>query len=330
MESAMDMCKEKLFSISNQIKNESIVFLVGPPRSGTTLLYKTIQQHSSFRLRNQENGMNLAESKVFLNPENSYLAEKGSENCAFLYMGRDEEQYDSFLKTTNLVRSWQQSVFLKDYWPPIKQKLQAGSLTSYKAAFHHYLLRSFFFFALKAKGAKRLVEKTPNHIYFLSEILYTFPNAQIVCILRHPIDIYSSYKRRLQVELKNGVTDQDHLRWLKITPGDFCKRYEQVVTISLNNPWSSTGNFQWFKYEELIENPVEQLKKVLHFLSEDYEGCNIQAKKVEGSSLVDPYLAGGIVKQTKNWEDFLDKDDAVFIEDRLEGVCEALGYSRYT
>lgn len=43
------------------IQNESPVFIVGAPRSGTSLLYRSLQKHSSFKLQDSigDKGVNL-------------------------------------------------------------------------------------------------------------------------------------------------------------------------------------------------------------------------------------------------------------------------------
>jgi ABC-type polar amino acid transport system ATPase subunit len=50
----------KLKKISDEMKNDHPVFIVGEARSGTSVLYRTLQKHSSFRPKE----INLVESKI--------------------------------------------------------------------------------------------------------------------------------------------------------------------------------------------------------------------------------------------------------------------------
>ena len=51
----------------NFMETESPVFIVGAPRSGTSLLYRILQHHSSLKLQNIQNSskVQLTESLIF-------------------------------------------------------------------------------------------------------------------------------------------------------------------------------------------------------------------------------------------------------------------------
>ena len=59
----------------------------------------------------------------------------------------------------------------------------------------------------KARGVNRILEKTPAAIYHLPEINATFPCAKKLFIHRHPIDVFTSYRRRLKksVDLQSQI-----------------------------------------------------------------------------------------------------------------------------
>ncbi|MEN8133226.1 MAG: sulfotransferase, partial [Pseudomonadota bacterium] len=82
-----------LRAISKTMKATSPVFIIGAPRSGTSILYRTLQKHSSFKSREE----NLQETKL-LNYANCSHVFKGNEPKAlFHYMLNDQRYYQQFL-----------------------------------------------------------------------------------------------------------------------------------------------------------------------------------------------------------------------------------------
>jgi Sulfotransferase family len=64
---------------------------------------------------------------------------------------------------------------------------------------NHLVLRSYFF-AWQARGCPRLVEKTPTNIRRLPKLARTFPAGRFLYIHRHPVDVFTSYRRRAAVD----------------------------------------------------------------------------------------------------------------------------------
>ncbi|MFM7437162.1 MAG: sulfotransferase, partial [Snowella sp.] len=87
--------------IHNFRQNESPVLIVGAPRSGTSLLYRILQKHSSFKLPGDDISVNLVESNIFSKPYNLSEANKLS------YLLDKREIYDKFLTETQGIRQYQ-------------------------------------------------------------------------------------------------------------------------------------------------------------------------------------------------------------------------------
>ncbi|MGR3173251.1 MAG: sulfotransferase family protein [Candidatus Scalindua sp.] len=323
--------------ISKIMKLESPVFIVGAPRSGTTLLYRILQMHLSFKPRKckDSTGVNLRESKVFDNPYSTY---SGYNEPALAYMLHDVGCYRKFQESTKWIQRYQRLLIGKNIYQIVTNKLFKNIAVNlnllrgliWSIALNDILIRMFFYYAKQARGMKRTLEKTPANIYYLPEIKATFPRAKLLFIYRHPVDVFSSYKRRLKVSSEIGI-DQSQLVWLKISPLKFCKLYSKNINTALSDHASNPYGFMLIKYENLVSNIQMTLQHVYDFLAEPYEEeCIPKAKDQNNEDIVDPHIFSEIKNTTKKWEDYISEVDARFIEDRLSKIMDKLEYSRYT
>lgn len=322
-----------LLEISDLIKQESPVFIVGAPRSGTSLLYLTLQRHSKFQSWNCNNSskVELTESNIFRAPYDTYLAPNST---TFAYMLHNLECYQAFIETIQPICLRQQFLLGKKHLykliPKLPFLLSPERIRLWNALENDLLIRSFFYYAKRARGMHRIIEKTPQHIFLLPEIKATFPQCKLLFITRHPIDVFSSYRRRLEDSLKQGNSSKS-LNWLNVSPRSFCKKYTDAVNIALQEKASNPQDFLLLKYESFVGNIDQSLKEILDFLEEYYEEKCISEQGVHKPNWQDdPNLFGGIKQRTKEWRNYVDHTDAIFIEDQLNDTINQLNYSRYT
>ena len=317
-----------LSQIRHFSQNESPVLIVGAPRSGTSLLYRILQKHSSFKLHGStgDTEVNLAESNVFSKPYN--LSEANKLN----YLLDNREFYDKFLKTTQQIRQYQnliaaQFIFSKLYR---KEKFSFLRKIIWKITLSNSLTASFFYYAKQARGVKRILEKTPSAIYHLPEIKETFPQAKLLFIHRHPLDVFTSYKRRLETSKTLNLKPLE-LRWLEITPERFCAEYESSITLALKEQNANPDHFLLIAYADLVNQSEKTIETVCQFLGEAYETeCLVQDERQTQTWQIDPHLFGEIQKVTKNWQDFIDETEAQWLENRLQDVMIQISYPRYS
>lgn len=133
--------------------------------------------------------------------------------------------YRQFQESTMWIQRYQRLLFLKSLFRRVANKMLSVITINinlpkkllWRIALNDILIRMFFYYASQARGMKRTLEKAPANIYYLPEIKATFPRAKLLFIYRHPVDVFSSYKRRLKVSNEIGI-DQSQLVWLKISP----------------------------------------------------------------------------------------------------------------
>ncbi len=92
---------------------------------------------------------------------------------------------------------------------------------------------------------KYICEKTPKHVYYIDKMYKYTINPKIIVITRDGRDVICSLKKRF------GTLNHGLQRW-----------------IDDNNQWlnhKNKNNFFIFKYEDLIKNKTDVLKKIFKF-----------------------------------------------------------------
>ena len=275
------------------------VFITGHPRSGTSLLYRTLLKHSSFAPKE----LCMEETKIFRYPYLALLDESERESLK-RYMLNDEDLFNRYLKSIRPEYRFQR-IFKSARLPSIL----LSDFTAWKFTRNPTVVQKYFYLALQARGCERIVEKTPIHLLNHRRITYTFPNASILIIFRHPIDVYSSYKKRSE--------EHPEMNWLKLSVEDFIEQYCNYSQTA-EELSSSLQSYQ-FRYEDFVRNPVNSFQNLCNFLDEPFEEKPIledePALNIDG---VNPNLSKSIQEKTKRWSDYISEEEAERIESGLE------------
>ena len=298
------------------------VFIVGVPRSGTSRLYLALQAHERFRPTRSPGGFDLTESRVFLNPA-SIRERQGK---AWDYLLHDEEEYAALVRS--LPPAWTGRWRLPAVLRRQAERSRWARGVEWGICRNNAALRAFFTHAMRARGVQRIVEKTPDHIHRLPEIFSAFPEAQILCMIRHPLDVYSSYRRRLGVALQTEPADSPSIRWLQsVGPLMFSRAYEATIAEAQR----LATRLLLVRYEDFTAAPPDTFARICSFLGEDFDaGCVAQRTPGLDSWRQDPLLSGPIRENDKLWSDYIAAAMGRSIEDQLAGTMRQLGYSRYT
>ncbi|MBI4878752.1 MAG: sulfotransferase [Planctomycetes bacterium] len=286
--------------ISERMLRERPVFVVGVPRSGTTVLRNTLENHPSFQAKSPVS----VETKVFQKPHllPRILETEGAHLRRFLL--DDDAAAREFLETLRRIEQ------------------DGGGETD--------LIRAYFHFAMLARGVKRLIEKTPRHLAYQEEILAAFPLARIIITFRHPIDVYSSCRKKLQKARKRGKPLAEQ-RWLEWTPGQFAKRFRQWAREIDESFARRPDRVYRVAYERLTADSRRVLAEICAFLDEPFDE---QAMFAPRDVVIDrsgsPRPRSRIVENRKRWQKFLGEEEARDVEDQLEDSLPRLRYERYT
>ncbi len=164
------------------------------------------------------------------------------------------------------------------------------------------LLKKFSF----ACNGKQLVVKNPVNTGRVNMLLQMYPNAKFIVISRSPYEVYLStrhlYRKLLPICQLQSISDEfiD-----KMILEFYSQQMKKMITDIKSIP---SRNLVSLKFEELLEKPVDELKKIYEKLDisdfnkqkENFEGY---LKKIKGYKKNDYEMcASDIEKVNRNWK----------------------------
>lgn len=302
----------ELLRISAQMKASRPVFIIGEARSGTSILYRTLQKHSSFRPIEP----NLVETEICSHLRRTFMFGRAYPSSLIRFMLGNEARYRQFLRSIRTIRLLSALLVMPNLVVRDRSDLiWYGNL-------NHLVLRSYFFHAQLARGCLRLVEKTPTNAPNIDRLWKSFPNARFLYIHRHPVDVFSSYRRRARDDPEAG--------WAAaLTPREFCTSYR--ASVERLRAWTHEHeSLRMLKYEDFTRNPAREFEGICEFLEERFEPDAIQEHEPDPARWHgDPLLWGEIVSNTKDWRDYVTVAEAGFIQEVLSDQMSRLDYEDY-
>lgn len=301
-----------LRSISASMRRSSPVFIVGEARSGTSILYRTLQKHPAFACRVPS----LVETELFAHLPRAFLFSATYPRPWIRFLLDDSGAWREFLASVRLPR------LVSAVLAPVSYLLGDRRWALWRPSLGRLLLRSFAYHAMRARGCRRLVEKTPTHTRHLRHLTSAFPRCRLLYVHRHPVDVYSSYRRRAQVDPKAA--------WADLGAEEFCRRWEASTRRVLC--WLDEGhdNLLAMRYEDFCTDPASTMRNVCAFLDEPFDPEVVTERWPDATRWpVDPHLWGEIVERTKDWRDHIEPDEADFVQRRLVDTMRRLGYQPY-
>lgn len=266
-------------------------FLVGCPRSGTTLLQSLLASHSKV--------LSFPESKFFVHmfPQ---LGESKKRYRLGLAMRRTRPNFISFL---NEISCPEMQRFL-----PILPLISLYT-NSFVAALNHIAI---------SKDKTLWLEKTPEHLHYISHIEKSIPQAKFIHIIRNGPDVVAS------------IYDL-----AKRYPNFWGKYYEDLDACI--NRWISdveaTQNYQFSSkhiitnYDSLVQSPEKELERLLKFLGLTFEGFLLELHKETSKKLIrkrEDWKSNVGDKITnansKKFYSCLTLDEQQYVIDRLSGI----------
>lgn len=217
------------------------VFIVGVPRSGTTLLAAMLAAHSRlscgtetrfFRFLSQDRPEKLVDAEFWPDNATEFLFNMKLVDIPVPdHYGLDREQIRTYLaeKTASV--------------PSI-----LASLTE------QFMIR---------EGKLRWMEKSPEHLLFVRDIRRYFPQSPIIRIVRDPRDVALSLN-------KSPWAPSDFLDAILLW-----RRYDEAS----REFFQEDSNSLTIHYEKLIQSPQSELEKVCDFIDETFETTMLDTSK---------------------------------------------------
>jgi hypothetical protein len=306
------------------------VFILGPERSGTTILYRTLQLQERFALgpgrRGGEGEVDLTESRLLTRAWWLFDLEQEEARTARQFLLFDPAAIARVVEAAGRVPRWRRA-FLRgpeDWYPWIARRLRRR--VAWRLSGAGAVLRTYFDAAREARGVARVVEKTPRHDRFLPAIRATFPRAPVILCVRHPVDAYASMLRRKRRRESLGIAVRTH-RIFRRSPEEFAGYWRRSVRRGLRERRARPDALRFVRYEDLTADPEKTLLALGDFLGERFDPARLPGAMRSGWQLEeDPWISRPIRREAPDWRESLSEDAAREIDDRLAEERAALGY----
>jgi hypothetical protein len=224
-----------------EFKKAEPFFIVGVPRSGTTLLAAMLAAHSKLSCGTETRFfrfLSLVDTGKLIDP------------------GHWPDSAAEFLFNMKLV-----DIPVPEHYGLEKEQIKAYLDT--RAACIPTILSSLTEQFMLREGKERWVEKSPEHLLFVRDIRRHFPRSPIIRIVRDPRDVALSLNKA---------------PW---APADFLdaillwRKYDQASWKFFQDDQNSLT----IQYEALLLSPEKELRKVCEFVGESFEPTMLDTSK---------------------------------------------------
>lgn len=263
----------------------TLIFVIGPPRSGSTLLMRMLSSHSAIYSRAEPH---------LLTP----LAHLG------YYDTVDAAPFDQ-LQAQQSVREFVAEL-------PGGEADYLDACRAYTDILYGRML------AACGKGKSFFLDKTPANALVLPFIATLYPGARYIVLTRHPAAIWSSYA--------NSFFDGNYVAARKFNP--VLNRYVPAMARFIRDrpvPYVRVG------YEELVQNPEAEIRRVFEFLGVPFEagaidyGTHDHESKGLGDPLGVPQHSRPVTDSVVKWAHELAGDPAklAIVRDMVGSIPDA-------
>lgn len=225
-----------ILSQSLDPKTANPIFIVGAPRSGTSLLRNILNRHPSIGLCDETYFFYYVFSR-----KRAFGDLADEQNRAYLI-----KQY---IATTRMKGLGMNSDLLQDTL--MREGLDYG----------HFFLSLIKFYASQSEKS-RYGEKTPQHTVFATTLFRWYPKAKHIHLIRDPRDVVASLIR---------------MPWGSKNPMINARIW--VNSIRAMEPIMGTHAYLRVYYENLVNQPAEELERICKFINEDYVPVMLNVSK---------------------------------------------------
>lgn len=203
------------------------IFLVGAPRSGTTILQSLLASHP----------------EITSFPETKFFQYLWSDQLKSKLPDRLREFFHKEIRRPDLCD---------------ELEIYKGFLTSDRIQWFVGVLDKL----AVEEGNNIWLEKTPEHVCFVRDILDYLPDAKFIHLVRNPLDVIASMRKATSDLLTNAV-------WGGEWSLQFCiDRWKSSALI--NNYFRKSSQHLLVRYEDLLEDKVKILSQCCDFTDVDY------------------------------------------------------------
>ena len=159
------------------------------------------------------------------------------------------------------------------------------------------IYKQFLMVNTKENNREIPCEHTPGYIFYLEEILELFPRAKVISLVRDPRDVLLSQKKRWRQRLQKESEPKSHtaLRvWMNYHPVSTSHLWYTAVRKARS--FEDHPNVHTVRYEDILNDPEQEILKICRFIGIDYFKEMLRVPRVGSSHVRDNTHHKGIDK----------------------------------
>jgi sulfotransferase family protein len=291
------------------------IFIVGPSRSGTSLIRHILNRHSKVWITGETHYFDDLRPRM-RGREQSGLSNEEMSRCEDYFAGIAEAPYKVAARVA-------EEPFDRER---LRQRATAlgGGADGYFEAFCRLNAE------LELK--ERWGEKTPRHAFRMDEMLARYPRAKIIALARDPRAVVVSYRdlhaRQHAEEKETFVGERERVkRSYHVLLATFLWRAAIRASLQARER-HGRGSVRVQRFEDLVRSPEETLRDLCAWLELDYETTMLDVNVVSSSIRSDREIAGISPEPAERWRATLEPSEAVAIESAAGKLMDELGYEK--
>ena len=270
------------------------VFIVGCPRSGTSLLQRIVNAHPQIPITPETHWIpRLFEKRKGLTPEDMVTTELISrllEQARFTRLGIGREE--------------------------LLAMIAGGRPVSYSS-----LVTAIFDSYGDAQGKALVGDKTPGYVRRMNTLHALWPQARFVHLIRDGRDVYLSMRHRPLHDLKAGAFDT----WSEKPVLTAALWWELNVRGGRKaGNLLGAGLYYEIRYESLVAHPREECETLSAFLGLPYDDAMLRFNETQRKKKERRPITPGL----RDWRTQMPAQDLERFEAAAGGLLEELGYAR--
>src|SRR5215469_9245982 len=275
-------------------RSKAPVFVLGCPRSGTTLLYHMLLSAGNFVVYR-------AESQVF-----NLLEPRFGD----LHVDRNKAA---------LLEAWEHSsLFTKTGLDAVEIKKEVMANCGNGGDFLRIVMDAMG----RKQGMERWADCTPDHLLAMRRIKETIPDALVIHIIRDGRDVALSLERQHWIR----PLPWDRGKGLQAA----ALYWEWVVNKGRENGKALGADYKEIHYEDLVQSPQEVLAGIGEFIGQELDYAKIQRVGIGSvsrpNSSFGKEAGSGEFRPVARWKTSLGEQQLEDVEGLIGGTLESLGY----
>ncbi len=297
----------------------SPIFVVGPSRSGTALMRSVLNNHPNVHLAGETHYFDDLRLRLSKESKNR-VGEQDKHRCEDYFLSIADRPYGhggrpdcSRICRKELAALANQLGGSGDAYFEAYCKLQAGT-----------------------SGTMIWGEKTPRHVFRIQEILQAFPSAKIICMVRDPRAVVTSYRDWKNQGGFDFQSDPGHCKTLEQDKERAVRSYHPITISYLWKAAMTAGvaaqaihgesRIRMVKFEDLVVSPEEVIRSITEYMGVDFDSQMLNVPMHNSSYSRFEEGHGLSMTPINRWRNKLQSNEVAVVEKVCMSLLREYGY----